>query len=101
MIPPHSNFFSGSFIFFNFFFSFSSRNNSRSLLVRVAAFAINFERWFILPREDLSCFSDFGCSNFIMASVFVTLGVTLLSDNLCPSRLNSDLKKLAFGRFKR
>ena len=91
---------SSNIMFFFFFFSFSSRSNGLSLSVRLAAFGIHFERWLILPRKDLSCFSERGCSNLSMASVFVIFGVTPHSESLKPNQFTSVLKNSHFDSFR-
>ena len=87
------------FYIFRFFFSFSSRNNGLSLSVRLAAFGINFDRWFILPIKDPSCFSDLGGFRLSIAFVFVILGTTQVGGNLCPSQFTSDWKNSHLAYF--
>ena len=90
---PYSIFLTGSFIFFNFLFS---RSRGLSLSVRVAAFGINFERWFMLPKKDPSSFNERGCSNLSMAAIFVIFGVFLFSNSLCPYQIISVLMNSHF-----
>ena len=54
----------------------------------------------MLPRKDLSCLSDLGCSNLRIASVFVIFGVTPLSESLCPSQFTSVVKNSHFDSFR-
>ena len=68
---PHSKFFTGNFIFFNFFFWFSSLRSVLNYSVKLAALGINFARGFILPGKEPNFLSNFGKFSFCIASVLV------------------------------
>ena len=90
----HTNFFSGIFMFFSFFFSLSSRNNGLSLSVILVACGMIFDRWFILPKKDHSCFSHLRGFRLSFASVLVILGTIQVGNNLCPSQFTSEWKNI-------
>ena len=71
---------SSLFLDSGFFFN-SGRSGSDSL----ARFGINLVRWWTLPRNDRNCFSVFGLSSCVIASVFVTRGVIPLGVIVKPS----------------
>ena len=50
-------------MFFHFFFSLCLRNSGRNLSVRVAAFGINFERWFMLHGKEVVLMTSVGLNS--------------------------------------
>ena len=94
---PQSNFFTGNFLFFSFFFWFSSLRSGGNFSVKLAALGMNFARWFILPGNDLNCFSDFGGFGFCIASVLVNFGLT--PERCCPHQFTWFLKNSHFEIF--
>ena len=51
-------------------------------------------------KKDLSCFSERGCSNLSMASVFLIFDVTPFSDSLCPNQFTSVMKNSHFDSLR-
>ena len=63
--PPPPKFFSLAVShFLNFFLLILFFKRGLSLSLRLAAFGINFDKKFILPRKDPDCFNEFGGLKF-------------------------------------
>ena len=95
----HSIFFTGSFMFFSSFFWFFSLRSGRSFSVKLAVLGMNFARWFILPRNDPNCFSNFVGLRFCIASVLVIFRLTPDYEWWCPNQLTWFIKNSHFEIF--